>query len=253
MTLALPARAKLNLDLEVLRRSADGYHEIRSTFQAIDLHDWLELDVAGSTQIEASGFAFATEESSIVKAQRALERAAKKPLNARIHVHKRIPPGSGMGGASTDAAATLVALSRLYRLEHVDLEAAALEVGADVPFFLRGGRALAEGRGERLTRLDDASSPNQWFAIAWPGVELSTAAVYGAWDSAGGEGPNHLRRAAAKVAPQLDEFAARLGAGWQMTGSGSAFFKGTRTEQEAREATADLECWTAVARTVGAW
>ena len=252
MTLALPARAKLNLDLEVVRRAGDGYHEIRSTFQAIDLHDWLELARAGSTVIEASGFAFATEDSSIVKAQRALERVAGRELHARVHVHKRIPPGSGMGGASSDAAATLVALSRLYALRDVDLGAVALEVGADVPFFLRGGRALAEGRGERLAPLA-APSSNEWFAIAWPGIELSTAAVYRAWDAVGGEGPNHLRRAAASVAPQLEEFAARLGAGWQMTGSGSAFFKGTRSEQEAREATANLECWTAVARAVGAW
>jgi 4-diphosphocytidyl-2-C-methyl-D-erythritol kinase len=254
LTLALPARAKLNLDLVVVGRAAGAYHEIRSTFQAIDLHDWLEFEPAATTtRIETAGIEFDAEDSSIARAQRALERAAGRELPATIHVHKRIPPGSGMGGASSDAAVTLTALKALYGLQGVDLAAVAVEVGADVPFFLHGGRATARGRGERLTPLASADV-QEWYAIAWPGIELSTVAVYRAWDEVGGEPPNELRRAAGRVEPRLEEFAARLGAGWRMTGSGSAFFKPARTEKEARAAlAAELGCWTAVARAVGAW
>jgi 4-diphosphocytidyl-2C-methyl-D-erythritol kinase len=89
-----------------------------------------------------------------------------------------------------------------------------------------------------------------WFAIAWPGIELATADVYRAWDEVKGEGPNHLQRAAEHVEPRLKEFAKRLGPGWQMTGSGSAFFKQTNTEDEGRNAIASLDCWTTVTHAV---
>jgi 4-diphosphocytidyl-2C-methyl-D-erythritol kinase len=248
VTLALPARAKLNLDLEVVRRTDDGYHEIRSTFQAVELHDWIEVERADDNELTATGLQFDTTASSIDKAQRALENAAGRPLPAHIHVHKRIPPGSGMGGASSDAAATLSALSRVYPLAGIDLDHIALEVGSDVPFFLHGGTARVEGRGERVTALP--AGEGGWFAIAWPGIELSTRAVYEAWDDVGG---TDLHRAAEHVAPQLKDFAETLGDGWRMTGSGSAFFKRTSSEEEGRKAIAHLDCWTAVAHAVGAW
>jgi 4-diphosphocytidyl-2C-methyl-D-erythritol kinase len=151
-----------------------------------------------------------------------------------------------MGGASSDAATTLKGLKTMYSLE-IDLAPLARELGSDVPFFLAGGRARAEGRGERLTPLTPEPA---WFAIAWPGIELATADVYRAWDEVKGEGPNHLRRAAEHVEPRLKEFAKRLGPGWQMTGSGSAFFKQTNTEDEGRNAIASLDSWSAVTHAV---
>ena len=249
MRLALPARAKLNLDLEVLGRQADGFHELRTTFQAIDLHDLVEIEPATETQITTDGFAISPENNLAAKAHQLLEQAVKQRLPARIHVHKKIPPGSGMGGASSDAAMTLRGLKRMFQLD-VDLRPIAQELGSDVPFFLTGGRARAEGRGESLTLMP---AGQEWFAIAWPGIELSTSDVYRAWDEVKGEGPNHLRRAAEHVEPRIAEFARRLGRGWQMTGSGSAFFKPTETEQEASEAIKRLECWIAVSRAMATW
>ena len=132
----------------------------------------------------------------------------------------------------------------------VALQPIARELGSDVPFFLTGGSARGEGRGERLTRMEMEPA---WFAIAWPGVELSTADVYRAWDEVKGDGPNHLRRAAEHVEPGLKQFAVKLGPGWQMTGSGSAFYKRVNTQEEGRQAIGKLDCWTAVSRAVGAW
>jgi 4-diphosphocytidyl-2-C-methyl-D-erythritol kinase len=251
LTLAVPARAKLNLDLEVLRRGGDGFHQVRTTIQAVALHDILELAPAERTTINVTGLAIQTNrDNSVLKAHAALERATHRELPTRFDLRKRIPSGAGLGGASSDAAAALRALVTIYALRNVDLGEIATSVGADVPFFLFGGTALAEGRGERLTRL--RSEPG-WFAIAWPGIELLTAAVYRGWDEVNGDGPNQLTRAAGHVAPMVQDFALRLGHGWQMTGSGSAFFLRCPDRQTASMAAAKLDCWTAVTYAVGAW
>ena len=249
MTLALPARAKLNLDLEVLGRRDDGFHELRTWFQAVELHDLLLMAPANETAMHVSGLELTTTDNSVLKAHAALEHAVGRELPTRFHLHKRIPPGSGMGGASSDAAAALRGLAQIHDVK-ADLAAIAPAIGADVAFFLAGGAARAEGRGERLTRL-----PGQeiWYAIAWPGIELSTQAVYRAWDEVGGEPPNALRRAAAHVDARLDVFAARLGPAWQMTGSGSAFFIACPSRDAALIITAGLDCWTAATPSVGPW
>jgi 4-diphosphocytidyl-2-C-methyl-D-erythritol kinase len=122
-------------------------------------------------------------------------------------------------------------------------------VGADVPFFLQGGAAVAGGKGERLRPVPAVDG---WFAVAWPGFEVSTQAVYRCWDQVGGEGENQLQRAALAVEPRLAEFAAGL-PGWLMTGSGAAFFKPCQTRAEAEAAVAQLSCWTAVARPLQPW
>jgi 4-diphosphocytidyl-2-C-methyl-D-erythritol kinase len=251
LTLAVPARAKLNLDLEVLSRGNDGFHQIRTRIQAVALHDLLELAPAIRTTISTTGLAAPpNQDNSVLKAHGALERAVGRELPTKFDLHKCIPIGAGLGGASSDAAAALRGLTAIHTLK-VDLIAIAASVGADVPFFLRGGTAVAEGRGERLTHL--RPEPDGWFAIAWPGIELLTAAVYRAWDDVKGDGPNQLQRAAGHVAPQVHDFARRLGPGWQMTGSGSAFFLRCNDEQKARKATATLDCWTTVTHAVGAW
>lgn len=256
-TLVLPARAKLNLELEVLERRDDGFHELRTTFQAIDLHDLLEVAAAtgGETVLTTSGLDIPdVEENAVLKAHRVLEEETGRPLPARFHLHKRIPLGSGMGGASSDAAAALRGLKALHRLE-MDLHGVARRVGADVPFFLSGGTAQGAGRGDVLTRLRTQPA---WFVIAWPGIRLSTAAVYRAWDAVGGEPPNGLRRAAERVEPKLANFAISLGrvpgpGTWQLTGSGSAFFQRCRDRSEAAAVAASLTCWAAVSCAVEAW
>ena len=261
MSIALPARAKLNLDLAVLGRRDDGFHDVRTTLQAIDLHDLITLAPAPKTTLTTSGLAIAgAKHNSVLEAHAALEQATNQPLPTRIHLHKRIPPGSGMGGASSDAATALRALATLHHVT-ADLPAIASTLGADVPFFLTGGTARAEQRGDHLTPV--ATQP-QWFAIAWPGVELPTPDVYRAWD--GIEPPpanetNQLTQAAMRIEPRLKEFANALNShgannAWQMTGSGSAFFLRCKGEQAAQETAArltSLKCWTAIAQTVGPW
>lgn len=235
----LRAPAKLNLDLRVRGRLPDGRHEIESVIQAIDLCDVLELEKGSGLQLEGD-FKVPTDEGNL-----ALQAAALAEANVRIRLVKRIPPGSGMGGGSSDAAAIL-------RQFGAGAEAAR-KLGADVEFFLRGGRQVARGAGDRLEPLPDTAA---WFAIAWPGFTVSTAAVYAMWDEMGGQGRNHLFKAACAVAPRLKDFAEALGAGWTMTGSGSAFFYEAASDAEARRAEAGLAalgCWSAVASSLPAF
>ena len=259
MSIALPARAKLNFDLAVLGRRDDGFHDVRTTLQAIDLHDLVTLTPARQTTLTTSGLPISnTHENSTLKALAALEQATNRHMPTHIHLHKRIPSGAGMGGASSDAAATLRALATLHHLT-ADLTSIARQLGADVPFFLTGGTAIAEQRGDQLTRIPTHPA---WFAIAWPGVELLTPAVYRAWDEMEtntSDSPNQLTAAAMRIEPRLHEFAKSLdslGPGWQMTGSGSAFFRLCADARDARECTSKLQtlkCWTAVSQSLGAW
>lgn len=242
--LAFCAYAKLNLTLQVLGSDAEGYHQIRTRFQAISLHDLLLVSPAGSTSL-TGGY----PDDLVLRAARLLEQAAGRPLAASFQLIKRVPAGAGLGGGSSDAAAALRALARIYRLDF-DLRPVAAAAGADVPFFLAGGAMEGTGRGERLRPVEQAHG---WFALAWPGFGLSTAAVYRAWDRIGGEGQNELARAALEVEPKLAAFARQLGPGWRMTGSGTAFYRLTRTRQEAEAAVARLGCWKSVARPVGRW
>jgi 4-diphosphocytidyl-2-C-methyl-D-erythritol kinase len=243
LNLAVAAHAKLNLNLEVHGRRVDGFHELTTLFQAVSLHDLLIVEPAETTELRGG-----RADDLVLRAQRALEVAAGRPLAARISLVKRIPAGAGLAGGSSDAAATLRALSTIYGLD-VDLRPLAAELGADVPFFLRGGTALGTGKGENLTALP---SPSDCYAIAWPGFSVSTAAVFEAWDQVGGEGENQLARAAIAVEPRLGEFAETL-EGWQMTGSGTSFFKPYQDRRQAERAVRGLDCWTAVVTPVPAW
>lgn len=250
MKVALPARAKLNLDLHVVRRREDGFHEIKSHMQSIALHDLLEASPGDRTTLAIDGMpAPPGADNLVMKALAALEGATSRELPTHFHLHKRIPPGAGLGGASSDAAAALKALTTIHGLR-LNIADIASDIGADVPFFIKGGRAMAEGIGERLTSIP---APSEWYAIAWPGIELSTAAVYGAWDDTRGELPNELRKAAERADSRLREFAERLGPGWQMTGSGSAFFKRCADREEGLQAIALLDCWKTVTHSVEAW
>jgi 4-diphosphocytidyl-2-C-methyl-D-erythritol kinase len=254
VTIVLPARAKLNLDLAVLRRRDDGYHDVRSTLQAVDLHDLVMMSPAQASTLTISGLPIKnTQDNSILQALAALEEAAGNKLPTEIHLHKRIPAGAGMGGASSDAATALRGLASLHHVK-ADLTAIASQIGADVPFFLTGGTAVAEQRGDHLSHVP---TRHQWFAIAWPGFEVLTQDVYKAWDTMPpkmqNEMPNQLTNAALSIEPRLKEFASGLGANWQMTGSGSAYFCHCTDEASARNITAELKCWTAVAQSIGRW
>jgi 4-diphosphocytidyl-2-C-methyl-D-erythritol kinase len=164
-------------------RRPDGYHELQSCFQFIDLCDEITIDVRADGQIRrAVEIADVAEEADLcVRAARALQAAAGTALGADIGVLKRIPMGGGLGGGSSDAATCLVALNHLWKLHWPvdDLAALGLKLGADVPVFVRGRVAWAEGVGERLTPLYPPLAPPETnYLILKPNVGVSTAEVF---------------------------------------------------------------------------
>src|SRR5271156_3440882 len=178
-----PAPAKLNLFLHIVGRRPDGYHELQSCFQFIDLCDEITIEVRADGQIRrAVAIANVAEEADLcVRAARALQAASGTPLGADIGVLKRIPMGGGLGGGSSDAATCLVALNHLWNLHRPveDLAALGLQLGADVPVFVRGRAAWAEGIGERLTPLYAPLAPLETnYLIVKPNIGVSTAEVF---------------------------------------------------------------------------
>jgi 4-diphosphocytidyl-2-C-methyl-D-erythritol kinase len=178
-----PAPAKLNLFLHIVGRRPNGYHELQSCFQFIDLCDEITIEVRGDGRIRrAVEIAGVPEGADLcVRAARALQAAAGTALGAEIGVLKRIPMGGGLGGGSSDAATCLVALNHLWNL-HLpvdDLAALGLKLGADVPVFVRGRVAWAEGIGERLTPLyPPLAPPEANYLILKPNIGVSTAEVF---------------------------------------------------------------------------
>jgi len=268
--LALPAPAKLNLFLRVTGRRADGYHELQTAYTLIDLADLLDFERRDDGLIERQGDLVGDLDSDlVVRAARALQTHSGTTLGAAISVTKRIPAGSGLGGGSSDAATTLIALNRLWNLNlsRSKLSAIGLQLGADVPFFLHGRAAFAEGIGEQLTTVE---LPPLWFAIVWPGVSVSTKEIFadagltrnskatkiadfsamaGQWvGQAIGNSDltsslvNDLEPVARRRYPVIDEAIKRLerfGAA-RMTGSGSAVYVATRAREQAELAVADV-------------
>jgi len=174
-----PAPAKLNLFLHITGRRADGYHELQTLFQLIDLCDTIAIEPREDGRIErTAGSADIEPEADLtVRAARALKEATGSPYGASIAVTKRIPTGGGLGGGSSDAATTLLALNELWGcgLTLPALSALALPLGADVPVFVQGSNAWAEGVGERLMRVE---LPDRWYLILYPGVGVSTREVF---------------------------------------------------------------------------
>jgi 4-diphosphocytidyl-2-C-methyl-D-erythritol kinase len=174
-----PAPAKLNLFLHVIGRRADGYHELQTLFQLVDLTDTIAIRVREDGVIERrEGPADVPAESDLaVRAAHALKAAAGTRLGASLRVLKRIPQGGGLGGGSSDAATTLLALNHLWScgLSPVDLTALGLPLGADVPVFIGGFSAWGEGIGERLTPVE---LPERWYLIIHPGCTVSTREVF---------------------------------------------------------------------------
>lgn len=177
--LTLRASAKVNLVLEVLGKRSDGYHELVTLLQLVDLSDRLIFEEDHALTLSISDPRLPTDEQNlVVRSARLLLDAAKISRGARITLDKRIPVAAGLGGGSSDAAATLWGLNRLWELRWpaARLLELAKELGMDVPFFLLGGRALATGRGEILKPLP--SSPSLALVLVNPTFPLSTREVY---------------------------------------------------------------------------
>jgi 4-diphosphocytidyl-2-C-methyl-D-erythritol kinase len=174
-----PAPGKLNLMLRIVGRREDGYHLLQTVIRFIDYGDTLGLRVRDDANIarvnEVPGI---PEETDLaVRAARLLQQAASNRRGVDIVVEKRLPQGGGLGGGSSDAATVLLALNRLWRLDYprTRLLELALQLGADVPVFVYGENALAEGIGEVLTPL---SVPAEWYVVLVPPVQVSTAAAF---------------------------------------------------------------------------
>ncbi|TCO42028.1 4-(cytidine 5'-diphospho)-2-C-methyl-D-erythritol kinase [Dokdonella fugitiva] len=174
-----PAPAKLNLFLHIVGRRADGYHLLETVFQLLDRGDTVRLRLRGDGEIRrvAPLPGVPVEQDLVVRAARALQDATGTRLGADIAVDKRIPMGGGLGGGSSDAASTLVGLDALWGcgLGEDRLAALGLGLGADVPVFVRGRSAWAEGVGERLVPID---LPPSWYVVVDPGVSVPTAALF---------------------------------------------------------------------------
>jgi 4-diphosphocytidyl-2-C-methyl-D-erythritol kinase len=174
-----PAPAKLNLFLHIVGRRPNGYHELQTGFQLIDLCDTVSVVVREDGLIErpVGPARVAPEEDLVVRAARALQNRTGTGLGATLRVFKKIPQGGGLGGGSSDAATTLLALNRLWGcgLGLDELVALGLPLGADVPVFVRGSSAWAEGVGETLTPVE---LPDRWFVVIHPGVGVATRDVF---------------------------------------------------------------------------
>ncbi|QXH57448.1 4-(cytidine 5'-diphospho)-2-C-methyl-D-erythritol kinase [Pseudomonas maumuensis] len=177
--LTLPAPAKLNLWLHITGRRADGYHELETVFQFLEHGDELGFALRDDGQIclrtEIDGVPH--DSNLIVRAARMLQTQSGTKLGADIWLHKVLPMGGGIGGGSSDAATTLLALAHLWQLDWDEdrLAALGLSLGADVPVFVRGHAAFAQGVGEQLTPVDPAEP---WYVVLVPQVSVSTAEIF---------------------------------------------------------------------------
>ena len=263
---ARPAPAKLNLGLHVLRRRADGFHDLDTVFLPIGWADEVRAAPADALSLSTSDPALPTDDGNlVVQAARALAAHAGIEPRARLRLDKRVPYGAGLGSGSSDAAATLRLLAEVWSLDvaEADLHALALDLGSDVPFFLDGHPARATGRGERLEPLVDADGhPYRcpfWLVVAVPDVHVSTAEAYGLVTPRDDNRPalaaavvsNDLERWRAEVAndflapveaahPEIAAVRRALvagGAGYaSLSGSGSAVFGAFEREADARAA-----------------
>ena len=171
--LTLEAHAKINLTLEVIGRRDDGFHDLASVMQSVSLHDTVSLAPGAELSVACDDESIPGEANLALVAARALRERARVRQGAGVKVEKRIPVAAGMGGGSSDAAAVLVGLNRMWGagLGREEMVEVAAEVGSDVPFFLTAGTALVHGRGEEVVALPSANI--EWLVILVPEIALA--------------------------------------------------------------------------------
>jgi len=250
-----PAPAKLNLMLRIVGQRGDGYHLLQTVFQFIDLCDWIDFSWLDGGRVELVNPlpGVPPEADLTVRAVRLLQKVAGIRQGVRILVDKRLPMGGGLGGGSSDAATVLVALNALWQLglkesQLIDL---GLQLGADVPVFVKGVAAWAEGVGEALTPLE---LPQSWYLVLVPSCHVSTAEVFAAEDLTRHNPPakiadflaglqvNDCLPVVRRLFPEVDRALADLSRFGEarMTGTGACVYASFEAEEEARAAAADL-------------
>jgi len=252
MKLTCPAPAKLNLFLHVTGRRADGYHLLQTLFRFIDLHDTLHFNLREDGEVHRCNAVEGVDEEQdlCVRAARLLQKDTGCSLGVDITLEKRIPMGGGLGGGSSDAATTLIALNRLWSLglSRQRLMQLGLQLGADVPVFVFGENAFAEGVGEKLQAY---SLPEAWYVVLFPPVHVPTAEIFSHKDLTRDtvsiiiralrtrpqeiELRNDLQKVACNLYPEVAVYLAELGKHGKamMTGSGACIFAEFASQAEA--------------------
>ncbi|WP_348733606.1 4-(cytidine 5'-diphospho)-2-C-methyl-D-erythritol kinase [Rheinheimera texasensis] len=254
-TLTLPAPAKLNLFLHITGRRADGYHNLQTLFRMLDVGDELnfQADSSGEIRFSCSDISISGDDNLVVRAAKMLQPLAAPDAGVCIQLDKRTPMGGGLGGGSSDAATTLHALNVLWQLglSTQQLADIGLKLGADVPVFVHGQTAFAEGVGEKLQPVE---LPDCWYLVVTPDAHVSTAAVFTHPDLIRDSKPltladlmtspwrNDCQPLVERLCPQvaitlqwLVEYAPS-----RMTGTGASVFAEFADELSARRALADL-------------
>jgi 4-diphosphocytidyl-2-C-methyl-D-erythritol kinase len=249
--LRLPAPAKINLTLRIIRRRDDGYHELQTVFQFLDWCDWLEFEPADDgiihllTPIEG----LATEQDLTWRAARLLQEHCGCKLGVRIRLEKHLPMGGGIGGGSSDAATTLVALNHLWALglSVEELRILGLRLGADVPVFIFGQSAWAEGVGEALVPMPELPEP--WYVVLKPDCHVPTAEIFNAPELTRNHAPitmrdylegsheNHCVDVVCARYPEVGNAMSGLSAvagHARLTGTGACIYSVHATRQEAQ-------------------
>ena len=255
MTNRFSAPAKLNLFLHIVGRRADGYHLLQSVFRLIDFGDMLDFEVREDGVITRHNaiVGLPPEQDLCVRAARLLQQYSGCTLGVEITLEKHLPQGGGLGGGSSDAATTLLALNRLWEinLNRDELQGLALQLGADVPVFIFGESAFAEGVGEKLQPI---RLPAAWYTVLVPPVQVLTQQIFASAeltrdsipikiaDFSVEQGRNDLQAVVCRQYPIVAEYLSWLRAfgDARMTGSGACVFAAFSEEARAREVFAQL-------------
>jgi 4-diphosphocytidyl-2-C-methyl-D-erythritol kinase len=267
--LEIEANAKINLFLDIKRRREDGYHEIETIYQSISLADKLTIDIRpGEISLEVDDEKIPQgSENLAFRIAKLLKETVGEKKGAHLKLQKRIPPGSGLGGGSADAASVLKGLNNLWELglNLQELCSIGAKLGMDIPFQVIGGTALGTGRGEHLKPLSNKCR-NLWFILVFPEIEISTGKAYEKWAEVKPKAPtknindfitvlsrgeeiwpcmsNVFDQLVIPDHPELEMVRKVLidsGAkGVQLSGSGSTVYGGTDTAEEAQRIAADV-------------
>ena len=253
--LVRPAPAKLNLFLHITSRRNDGMHNLQTLFQFLDYSDEIAARCRhdGVIFLQDDGSGIPVEDNLVMRAARLLQQSSKSQLGADLRLDKRLPAGGGLGGGSSDAATTLVILNEIWQcgFSRQQLSDIGLKLGADVPIFVHGQAAWAEGVGEQFSPVEP---PEPWYFVIQPLISVSTAEIFCASELTrdcppitiraflSGHASNVCEPVVRKRYPEVDKALNWLGhyAAAKMTGTGSCIFAAFDTEQQAKAVEAEL-------------